>query len=203
MVCEKCEDKKVIFVGKLVQNCICVRKEQVCAKLKGKVAGEIKFKNPNDLLKFEDTTFIQISLRDFKDYLAGYLIHKRAYTFDTMTVSEYFDYRMNGGDNALIRRYDLFVLNFASVFFNKAAPFYVMQLCEERSLLGKKTWLISSVSKEELDLGFKESKDAFNEYLSRLPIIKYSKGTFRKAKTHMGRDVTDVKDLQRNWKSTI
>ena len=203
MTCEKCDDKKVIFVGKLMRRCVCVRKEQITNKLKNKVSGEIKFKNPEDLLKFEDNLFIQVSLKDFKDYLAGYLLHKPAYTFETLTVSEYFDFRMNSGDNSLIRSYDLFVLNFASVFFNKAAPFFIMQLCEERNLLGKKTWLISSVPKEELELGFKESKDAFNDYLKRLPIRKLTKNGFRKLKTHLGNDVTAVENLQKGWKNNI
>lgn len=172
--CDKCQDRKVIFKGKNIEQCVCVRQDHIVEKFSKKVGGELKFFHPDALKKVEDMAFIMIGLPDFKHYLAGYLLYKRSYSFEVLSVSEYFNYRMEHGDDGELLKPDLVVINFASLFFNKAAPLFVMQLCQEREIRGKKTWLISNVPKETLEIGFRESKEIFDQFLKTLPVRKFN-----------------------------
>lgn len=199
MGCSRCNDKKVIFIGNSLQRCLCVREEEIIKRIQKRVAGEVKFVKPTDIDKFEDVLFLQLDLNIFKHYLAGYLIHKPRLSFDIMTASQFFDYRLSDSDNDLLLKPDIFILSFPSIFFNRAAPYSIMQLCEERKLAGKKTWIVSSVPRHELEIGFRESKETFGNYLDGIPVRKLHKGQFKKLKGGS----SDPAELQKTWKATL
>lgn len=204
MDCDKCRGTgAIINADKTVSQCICVRRGYIIKELSKKTKGDILFKNPSDLVSFEPISFIATDLNTFKDYLAGYLLYKSKTTFKIMGISEYFSYRMDNSDNLELLKPDLLILNFASIFFNKAAPLFIMQICDERAEMDKKTWLVSGLSRGDLEVGFKESKDVFSSFLDRIALKTYNR---KKKSFGNGRNIfaTSVSEVTKGtWKDSI
>jgi DNA-binding beta-propeller fold protein YncE len=144
-----------------------------------------------------------MDLKYFKDYLAGYLLYKQTDSFQLMNVSEYFSYRMDNSDNADLLKPDLLVLNFSGIFFNKAAPIFIMQICDERLALAKKTWLVSGLSRHDLEIGFKESKDIFNDFLTKIDLRTFNnkKKRFSAGKNIFSSSISETPKT--SWKSSL
>ena len=197
MVCKICNGYKVVRDKERVGQCICVRQDEIRERLGKKVSGELKFLNPSSFRRVKDLAFIQMGLPEFKDHLAGYLLHKRSFTYELMTISEYFAYRLENSDDGDLLNRDLMILNYSMIYPNKVVPLYIMQLCTDRATRGKKTWMISSEKKETLEWGYRESKDLFVEFLSKIPRYIYKNDRFKKqeARTELAK--------KGNWKNQL
>lgn len=175
--CPICSGKKVVFTGpKQVQDCVCVRKRDIADILGKSFTGNLKFLKPDVLAKLPGVAFIYADMEEFKHYFAGYLIHKRNYTFDFMTIPQFFELKMSNQSHDALMYPDITVLYFSSVYPNRVAPLYVVELCEERKLKGKATWIVSKLSRSEIAEGFREAKESTLEYLEDLESWRLSKG---------------------------
>ena len=191
--CDKCLDKKLIRSdeSRVWVKCICARKEYVTSLMKECTSfddPDLKFRNPKQLLKFEDLAFVKTSIYDFRHYVAGYLLQRGLRRFQYISAQEFFDARMDNDRLGNYIRADIVVIDFLRVPPNKALPLYIMQLCEERKVRGKITWMIASLSKSSLAANFRDSAEEFLEFLDSLPNYIYdrSKHSFGRprSKTH-------------------
>jgi hypothetical protein len=155
---------------KAFTKCVCYRKKLIADKINTKVAGKVKFLDPHQLYDFEDTSFINISLVDFKGFLAGYVLAKADPTFEILFIQDYFNFCIDNAASRDLLKPDILVINFANIFSNKAAPWYLVQTCEERRLLGKKTWILSSLRPSDLEVGFKEGISVFKQFIATTSI---------------------------------
>lgn len=179
--CETCQDKKLIRNRENPQvweKCICTRKEYVRQLLSDCTSyrdPDLRFWNPSQLLNFANLAFVQISIYDFRHFVAGYLLTKGYRNFKYVSAQDYFDQRMDNQHLLNYFREDVLVIDFVRVPPNKALPLYIMQLCEERRIRGLTTWMISSLAKNSLAVNFKESADDFLSFLEEIPVYVYKR----------------------------
>lgn len=170
-----------------VMRCACDYRKQLELVFKDKKYNVTKFRNPEALLKFDDVTFVQkIRLADFLEYLAGYLLWARTANFRIMSAQELVDHFLNnqGTDHQDLMLPDVLVIDFVSVFFNKALPSYITQVAEERRTFQRKTWLLYPDNIRDLEAGFRENKEMFGNYLKDKTLYTFNKKdkTFKNSK---------------------